>query len=93
MIARSELVHPRVARHRGIVLDKGALLQLAQRRVQLLGGVHHDRPLPDDGLAQRLAADHQQLRAILANAGLKIEAETWREIGGETFLWVTAAAD
>ena len=32
------------------------------------------------------------LRTTLANAGLEIEREDWREIGGETFLWVTARA-
>lgn len=34
----------------------------------------------------------EQLRAILAQAGLGIENEAWHEIGGETFLWVTATA-
>lgn len=32
----------------------------------------------------------EQLREQLAKAGLEIESEDWREIGGETFLWVTA---
>jgi len=32
----------------------------------------------------------QLLRGILADAGFGIEDETWRNIGGETFLWVTA---
>lgn len=35
----------------------------------------------------------QQLRHTLADAGLQIENEAWRDIGGETFLWVTATAD
>lgn len=34
----------------------------------------------------------EKLRETLANAGLQIECEDWREIGGETFLWVTAVA-
>ena len=32
----------------------------------------------------------EQLRRQLAASGLEIEREDWREIGGETFLWVTA---
>ena len=34
----------------------------------------------------------ERLREILAHAGLAIEDERLREIGGETFLWVTATA-
>lgn len=34
----------------------------------------------------------ERLREILAQAGLEIEDERLREIGGETFLWVTATA-
>ena len=46
-------------------------------------------------MGQRLFYSHvtpENLRAQLAAAGLAIRAFDFREIGGETFLWVTAAA-
>lgn len=64
------------------------MLQLAERYVPDMQRIHVDF------MGQSLYYSHdtpEQLRRILADAGFSIEREAWREIGGETFLWVTAA--
>lgn len=46
-------------------------------------------------LGKRLFYSHdtpERLHEILAQAGFRVEDETLREIGGETFMWVIAAA-
>src|SRR5215471_20763040 len=48
------------------VLDEGAVAQLGDGLLQLGLGVHHDRPVPGDGLLDRLARDQQETDALLA---------------------------
>ena len=52
------------------VLDERAFLVLAEGGADLLFGVHHDRSVPGDRLAQRLAGDEQEASSVRSGGGL-----------------------
>ena len=69
---------------RGLWRDLCRLIQLWYRDLVVLqsGGGEHLLHFRDDV---------ETLRAQLAAAGLAVRAFDFRDIGGETFLWITAA--
>src|SRR5262249_9648429 len=50
------------------ILDEVAALELLERDAQLFLRVHDDRPLPGDGLADRLPRDEDEARPLVAGA-------------------------
>ena len=78
---------------RVVAPHEGVVLQVAQRELQLLAGVHDEGPVARDRLAQRLAADQQEAHGVAArlHADLVAVAEDGQARRAEQFAVQVAA--